>query len=294
MGLAIKQIDMGITKEEKLRRDKLAEQGIKVCSKCKEEKPFNEFSKCKGNAYELNSGCRSCCKQYYQENRECFLDKKKQYWQENKEQLKKQMNQYQQKNKKRISEQKNQYYQENKERIKEWSKQYYQENKKLIKERAKQYRQENKERLKQYRQKREVRERQNNRRKERTKSDPMYRMRRRLSASLLSGFKQKGWKKDSSTQEVIGCVWEQLVLWIGGEPNDEFHIDHVIPQSLAETTEELKLLNHYTNFQLLPAEENISKGNRYIRNHNLKRVLAHHPQPDKLKEIVKRSNVEII
>lgn len=249
-----------LTKEEKARRDELAKQGIKVCCKCKEEKPFSEFSKCKGKAYGVNNKCKICFKQYYQENKELF----KQYNQENKGYHKK-------------------YYQENKGCILEKQRQYYKENKQHVSER-----------VKQYEQRAEVKERRRNRHKERYDSDPMFKISRTLKSLLNKGFKRKGWRKDSSTQKTLGCSWGQLILWIGDEPSKENHIDHVIPQSLAETPEELKLLNHYTNFQLLKAEENTSKGNRYIRKHNLKRVLAHHPQPDKLKEIVERSNVEII
>jgi hypothetical protein len=255
--LTIKQIDMAgigrITKEEKARRDKLAEQGIKVCNKCKEEKPFSEFNKDKNKAYGFDGRCRSCGKQYYQENKEQINGRSKQYCQDNKE------------------------------RKKEYDKQYKQENKERLREKDKQYNQ-----------RPEVKARRNNWHKERRESDPMFKAGIYMRNLLRSGFKQKGWTKDSSTQEIVGCSWEQWKLWVGGEPSKEMHIDHVIPQSLAETPEELKLLNHYTNLQLLPAEENTSKGNRYIRKHNLNRVLAHHPQPDKLKEIVERSDVEII
>jgi hypothetical protein len=212
-----------ITKEERARRDKLAEQGIKVCYKCKEEKPFSEFNKNRSKTDGFNGKCRSCKKQYEQENKDGILEQKKQYYQ-----------------------------------------------------------------------KPEVKARVNNWHKEKRQSDPMFRLSGNISALVRSGFRQKGWAKDSDTQSMVGCSWNQAVLWLGDEPSKDMHIDHVIPQSLAETPEEIKFLNHYTNFQLLPAEENRAKGNRYIRNHNLKRVLAHHPQPDKLKEVVERSNVEII
>lgn len=285
---------MAITKEERARRDKLAEQGIKVCSTCKEEKPFSEFNKCKTLLYGLTSHCKSCFRKYYKDNKERMneLARKynKQYYQKNKECIKEAKKQYRQNNKEKIRERAKQYYQDNKEKFKG----YKRENK----ERLKQYREENKEKLRryieQYHREPENIERRNKRLKERRQSEPMYKLSQNMRSLVSYGFKQKGWSKDSSTQEIIGCSWEQVVLWLGDEPSKELHIDHVIPQSLAETPEELKLLNHYTNFQLLKAEENLSKGNRYIRKHNLNRVLTHHPQPDKLKEIVKRSNVEII
>ena len=285
---------MAITKEERARRDKLAEQGIKACSKCKEEKPFSEFSKCKNKAYGLHSQCKSCFRKYYKDNKERMneLARKynKKYTRENKDKIRERYKQYCQNNKEKIRERAKQYYQDNKEKFKE----YRRENK----ERLKQYREENKEKLRryieQYHREPENIERRNKRIKERRQSDPMYKLSQNIRSLVRHGFKQKGWSKDSSTQDILGCSWEQIVLWLGDEPSKEFHADHVIPQSLADTSEELELLNHYTNFQLLPAKENKSKSNRYIRKQNLKRVLALHPQPDKLKEIVERSSIELI
>ena len=65
----------------------------------------------------------------------------------------------------------------------------------------------------------------------------------------------------------------------------DLHIDYVVPISLAETEEEILLLNHYSNLQLLKANENLAKSNRYVNPTNLKRVLEHHPNPDKIREI---------
>ena len=66
------------------------------------------------------------------------------------------------------------------------------------------------------------------------------------------------------------------------------HLDHVVPISLAQTEDEAYLLNHYSNYQLLSADENLTKGNRYVNPTNLKRVLEHHPEPNKIKEIYSR------
>lgn len=211
-----------ITKEEKARRDELAEQGIKVCSNCKREKNFIEFSKNSSKDDGLQNTCKRCVREYKQ------------------------------KNSKRIKEQ-----------------------------------------TRQYRQRPEVKERINKQERKARESNPVFRVGRNIRKLLWQGFKQKGWLKDSSAGEIIGCPWEQVVLWLGGEPNENMHIDHVIPQSLATTEEELILLNHYTNLQLLKAEENTSKGNRYIRSENLNRVLTHHPQPSKLREMIGGSDIEI-
>ena len=86
---------------------------MKICSSCKKEKEFSEFSKCKRAKSGLQSQCKAChkqyCKQYRAENPEYF----KQYRAENAEQLK----QYQK-----------QFYAENAEQLKQCHKQYIAEN----------------------------------------------------------------------------------------------------------------------------------------------------------------------
>jgi hypothetical protein len=47
------------------------------------------------------------------------------------------------------------------------------------------------------------------------------------------------------------------------ENQGKWHLDHKTPISWSETEEEVVKLNHYTNFQPLWAEDNLSKGNRY-------------------------------
>ena len=40
------------------------------------------------------------------------------------------------------------------------------------------------------------------------------------------------------------------------------HIDHIIPMSTAKSEEEVIKLNHYTNLQLLKAEDNMQKSDK--------------------------------
>jgi hypothetical protein len=48
------------------------------------------------------------------------------------------------------------------------------------------------------------------------------------------------------------------------ENQGEWHLDHIIPISSAQTEEEIFKLNHYSNFQPLWAEDNIKKGNKIL------------------------------
>ena len=43
---------------------------------------------------------------------------------------------------------------------------------------------------------------------------------------------------------------------------DEWHIDHIVPLSLAQTVDEVYYLNHHTNLRPLWVKDNISKGDR--------------------------------
>lgn len=44
----------------------------------------------------------------------------------------------------------------------------------------------------------------------------------------------------------------------------DWHLDHILPISLAENEEDVIKLNHYTNFQPLWAIDNFKKGNKVI------------------------------
>ncbi len=56
-------------------------------------------------------------------------------------------------------------------------------------------------------------------------------------------------------QFVDGMCWDN---------RNEWHIDHIIPLSLAKTEEEIYKLCHYTNLQPLWAEDNLRKSNKIL------------------------------
>jgi exonuclease VII large subunit len=138
---------------------------MKVCSKCKQEKPFEEFSKKASSKDGYRSHCKDCCKQYREQNKERILEQRKQYREQNKERILEQRKQHYEQNKERILERNKQYREQNKEhyreyfkqwreqnkeRILEYRKQHYEQNKEQIKEQNKQYREQNKEHYREY------------------------------------------------------------------------------------------------------------------------------------------------
>ena len=181
---------------------------------------------------------------------------KKKYYLENKEQLSANHKIYNQENKEKIAAQRKIHYQENIEEIKERGKKYYEENKEKKAEYQKIYYQENKEKVNEYR-------------FNYVNSHPIRKLRSRLRSRVGMFFKQKGYKKKNSTEKILGANWKTVEAFMEAKFVDgmnwdnigEWHIDHIIPLSYAETEKETIKLCHYTNLQPLWAFDNLSKGN---------------------------------
>ena len=150
----------------------------------------------------------------------------KKYYLENKEQLSANHKIYNQENKEKVAAQRKIYYQENKEKVNEYKVNYHNYN-------------------------------------------PIRRLRSRLRARVGMFFKYKGYKKKNSTEKILGANWKTVESFMEAKFVDgmnwdnigEWHIDHIIPLSSAETEQETIKLCHYTNLQPLWAFDNLSKGN---------------------------------
>lgn len=96
---------------------------------------------------------------------------------------------------------------------------------------------------------------------------------RRLRNRLYYSLKNKTWKKNTHFVEYIGCDRDTLIRHLESQFKNgmswdnfnEWHIDHIIPLSSAETEEDLYKLCHYTNLQPLWAKDNLSKYNKTMR-----------------------------
>ena len=128
---------------------RIYEEGVliaKECTKCREIKSVNEFSRDKSKTDGLKTQCKQCCKQWRENNKEYM----KQWRENNKEYMKEYKKQYYENNKEYMKEYNKQYYENNKEYMKEYRKQYYEDNKEHVKEYDKQWRENNKEHKKEY------------------------------------------------------------------------------------------------------------------------------------------------
>lgn len=207
---------------------------MKVCSRCKQPKQFNQFSKDKSSKNGLKSGCKSCIKEYRVKNAIMIAEKLKEYGKNNTD---------------KISKQKKAYYKINANKIKKLRKEYYESNASKIIERSKKYS------------------------KEKLKSDPLYKLSENIRNLVRNSFKRntKNFHKNSSTVILLGCTIPELrdhlqkkfQPGMAFENHGEWHIDHIIPLASAKTQEEIERLCHYTNLQPLWASDNIRKGKKY-------------------------------
>ena len=223
---------------------------MKKCTKCKVEKEITKFGVDKQRKDGLYPSCKECSKEYRKENK----DKKKEYYKKNKDKIKEYEKEYYKKNK----ENKKEYYKENKDKINKCHKEYYEKNKDKVVERVKEYYKENKDK---------IIERQNEYVKNRKLSDPLFKMKCNLRTRTSLAFKNKGYSKNTKTQEMLGVDWEiakkhierQFTKGMNWSNQGDWHIDHIIPLSSANTEERLKKLCHYTNLQPLWAVDNLIK-----------------------------------
>jgi hypothetical protein len=222
---------------------------MKKCSKCKEEKPFEEFYRDKSTKDGRKSFCKECSKRYYENNKEKVREQHKRWRDNNKEKIIEYQKQYRDNNKEKERERHKRYYENNKEKILEWKKQYYENNKEKIMEYMKGWK------------------------AQKYKNDPEYRLRNNISRAFhrfLNGNKQK------STSEYLkqcGYTRKELMKHLEGQFDQNmtwdnygsyWHVDHIIPQSVFEATNEqhLKWCWSLDNLRPLEVWENISKNNR--------------------------------
>jgi hypothetical protein len=93
-----------------------------------------------------------------------------------------------------------------------------------------------------------------------------------LRKRTWEAFKNKGYSKNTKTQEMLGVDWEvakqhierQFTKGMNWDNYGEWEIDHIIPLSSAKDENELIKLFHYTNTKPLWYDENRSKGYKII------------------------------
>jgi len=219
---------------------------LKKCSKCREEKEICLFSKNKSKKDGLDCKCKECDKYLRLVNQERIKRYRKQNEKKHREYLK----EYRKKNKDLLAKKKKEDYLLNKEKIAEKRKKWYEKNKDIVI-------------------KKQV-ERQRNKRQ----TDPIYKFKKNARSLINHSFKRgtNQFSKKAKTEQILGCTIEEFRSYIESKFTEgmsfknhgEWHLDHIIPLSIAITEEEIIKLNHYSNFQPLWAEDNLKKSNKII------------------------------
>jgi hypothetical protein len=162
----------------------------------------------------------------------------------------------------------NNLYQKNKDYWVKRSSQWNKENKEHISKYMSDYFKQNKEKIYDARRKYI---------KERYDNDPLFKLTQKTRTIISNSLRKNKHKKISSTQEILGCTFEELKKHLESQfepwmnwgnmgkkqintPNTSWEVDHIIPISSAKTEEEVVRLNHYTNLRPL-----CSYTNRFIK-----------------------------
>ena len=115
----------------------------------------------------------------------------------------------------------------------------------------------------------EYRKKINRKKATRLNKNPIFKYRKSMASMLRRDIKS-GYNNGTLSHRVLGVDFETMKshlesLFVEGMSWDNFgewHLDHIIPLSLAKTKEEVLKLLHYTNVQPLWAKDNIDKANK--------------------------------
>ena len=206
---------------------------VKKCSKCKTIKNLSFFHKRSGGY--LRSRCIECSKEdrikYMSEN----VDKIKTAYKKD--------------------------YERRKDKSKEYGKTYREANKEREKERNKKWSSENRDNINS----------RNTKYRNNKIKDPLFKLKENIRCLIRISIKKSKFSKNTKTYKILGCSYDEFKSYIESlfesgmtwENYPNWHLDHKIPISWADSEEDIIKLNHYTNFQPKWAFDNLSKGNKY-------------------------------
>jgi hypothetical protein len=260
---------------------------MKECSKCKVEKEMSEFSKDK----QKKSGYRPCCKVCQRKAYKKPTDKSREAKRKIGLKFLKDNPDYKKtcsKCKESLEASQFNYNYKSKDGLgftcKPCERQYIVDNKEVLRIKAREYRKNNRDK---------IREGKNRLHNKRMAEDSLYNFEIRTRKMVYNSFRRGGFTKNSRVSELLCINYEDLMVWLNGEASnglsfesDKIHIDHVIPINKAINEEEVAVLNHYSNLQLMTAFDNISKSDDEPSWEEMKRVFSNHNNPEKVFDIM--------
>lgn len=221
------------------------------CAKCGETKPISKFDK-------QRNTCRRC------------RDSKSKKWSDHSQE-------YREKRQAQIKE----YKRNNKEAVKLRLKKWRDKNRDKIRAKVRDYRKRPEVALRMKQQDKKLRPKRRAYRaaymRNRRKTDELFHLECKIRSRINAAFYRSEYKKRGKTFDVLGCsafeLYIHLVLTAISRYGlflecEQYHIDHIIPSSSANSEKELIQLNHYTNLQLLTPEENLKKSDKILTETN--------------------------
>ena len=265
----------------------------KYCPKCHTRKMGTEFYKAKHTTDGLAGYCKECtkkasrayilshperAKRYREHAKGKYIERIKEYRKEYKQRPEVKAREKARQATAEYKQKAHERYLKNKEKRLAYSKSYYVEHKEYFAELNRAWRHKNADTIRQkktiYARTSPVAKEQRARyRKRRLERDPVFALKVRMRKTMADSFLRRGYKKNSPTQEILGCDWQTFTkhLFTTWEKRygtvyagEDYHIDHIIPLATAKTEEEVKKLCNYKNLQLLKPEDNLAKSSNMV------------------------------
>lgn len=251
---------------------------MKTCTRCKEYKSLEHFTKDKKIKDGHARYCRPCRKamkrESYLRNRDKNLAKMKAYREANpgkvaatkKRCYEAKKDEYLAKNKKRYAENKEEilakcaeYRAKNKEAKKKRDREYYRKNRKKIIVKQLEYQKRMADKLNEY---------SRNYVRERRKTDKVYALKENIRGRFRYELAKRSETNQIKANQYLGCSWLELRAHLESQFTDgmtwdnygQWHVDHIVPLAIAKDRQQLIELCHYMNLRPMWAFDNISKG----------------------------------
>ena len=235
----------------------------KICSKCKNVFPVNNFHKDKNSADGLYPICKECRKlesrKYYEKHKDHIIKTRQIYYENNKDLIAEQHKKYYTQNREEILKKRKKYRIDNAEKISASKKITYSKKPEHYKESKRIWKNKNRVKL-------------NDQQKERLSNDPVFKLKHYIRCNIYDSFVRKKYKKYEKTEKIIGCSLDFLCNYLREtyyknygveyDGTQNVHIDHIVPLSTAKTEKDVYRLCHYTNLQLLNAKDNLRKSDK--------------------------------
>jgi hypothetical protein len=263
----------------------------KKCNKCGEEKKLCEYHKCKNFKSGFKNTCKKCIseKNKLPENQDKIKNARKKWAENNKEKIKEYKKRGYENNKDKILKKNAEWRKKNPEKNKELMKSYRDKNKEILKIKKNEYKEKNrdkvlestrkwvKENYQRYLEKKReyskseigLEKKRKNYHKNKEKNNHIIAWRR----VLINTIKRLGTSKEGKTNELLGYsalelkehIEKRFVSGMTWDNWGEWHIDHIIPVSNFDKSENIRIINSLDNLQPLWAKDNLKKSNKILK-----------------------------